>query len=49
VFEEKGTLFMVMELCTGGELWHWLQSVEIFPNGDKFYFSPQVTTEAPRS
>jgi len=41
VFEEKGTLFMVMELCTGGELWHFLQSVELFPNGDKFYYSPQ--------
>ena len=35
IFEEDGKLFMIMELCTGGELWHFLQRVEIFPNGEK--------------
>jgi len=40
IFEEDGKLFMIMELCTGGELWHFLQRVEIFPNGEKFYYSP---------
>lgn len=41
IFEEDGMLLMIMELCTGGELWHFLQRVEIFPNGDKFYYSPK--------
>jgi len=40
IFEEDGMLLMIMELCTGGELWHFLQRVEIFPNGEKFYYSP---------
>ena len=35
IFEEDGKLFMIMELCTGGELWHFWQRVEIFPNGEK--------------
>ena len=33
---------MLMEhlnMLTGGELWHFLQRVEIFPNGEKFYYS----------
>jgi len=25
IFEEDGMLLMIMELCTGGELWHFLQ------------------------
>ncbi|EKX39401.1 hypothetical protein GUITHDRAFT_76412, partial [Guillardia theta CCMP2712] len=29
IFEEDGKLFMIMELCTGGELWHFLQRVEL--------------------
>jgi hypothetical protein len=29
-----------LNLLTGGELWHFLQRVEIFPNGEKFYYSP---------
>lgn len=41
IFEEDGMLLMIMELCTGGELWHFLQRVEIFPNGEKFYYSPK--------
>ena len=41
IFEEDGMLLMIMELCTGGELWHFLQRVEIFPNGEKFYYSPR--------
>mmetsp|Transcript_495 Transcript_495/g.1021 ORF Transcript_495/g.1021 Transcript_495/m.1021 type:complete len:454 (-) Transcript_495:194-1555(-) len=45
IFEEEGTLFMIMELCTGGELWHFLQQVEIFPNGDKFYYSEKGRVE----
>lgn len=40
IFEEDGMLLMIMELCCGGELWHFLQRVEIFPNGEKFYYSP---------
>jgi len=42
VFESEGTVYMVMELCTGGELWRFLKRVEFLPNGDKLYFSPQV-------
>jgi hypothetical protein len=30
---------MVMELCTGGELWQFLQDVKIMPNGDKYFKS----------
>jgi len=41
IFEEDGMLLMIMELCTGGELWHFLQRVEIFPNGEKFYYTPK--------
>lgn len=29
-----------LNMLTGGELWHFLQRVEIFPNGEKFYYSP---------
>lgn len=29
IFEEHGSLYMVMELATGGELWHFLQRVEV--------------------
>lgn len=29
IFEEHGFLYMVMELATGGELWHFLQRVEV--------------------
>jgi hypothetical protein len=39
VFEENNTLYMVMEMCTGGELWHFLQRVEIHPNGEKYYYT----------
>lgn len=37
IFEENNNLFMVMEMCKGGELWHFLQGVEIHANGEKFY------------
>lgn len=30
---------MVMELCTGGELWQFLQDVKIMPNGEKYFKS----------
>jgi hypothetical protein len=49
IFEEEvngsGVLHMVTELCTGGELWHFLQKVEIFPDGEKFYYSAHGRVE----
>jgi hypothetical protein len=45
IFEEDGALHMVTELCTGGELWHFLQKVEIFPDGEKFYYSAHGRVE----
>lgn len=39
VFIEEGKLYMFMELCTGGELWHFLQEVKIMPNGEKYFKS----------
>lgn len=29
IFEEGSFLYMVMELASGGELWHFLQKVEV--------------------
>jgi len=39
VIQENGKLYLMMELCTGGELWHFLQDVKIMPNGDKYFRS----------
>jgi hypothetical protein len=41
-----------MHTRTGGELWHFLQRVEIFPNGEKFYYSPggaRIALTGPRA
>lgn len=39
IIVECGKLYMVMELCTGGELWHFLQDVKIMSNGEKYFKS----------